>query len=189
MVLELLKARGLEGIARNYEKNVHPRVADIEEAIKTVRNLLKVISTKKYMEPEETKILHSRCRGILDSYYSFTERLEQFSKADINQAFPKNKVFPSFHDTHKTLIQARIGSAHYYEATYTYETSKGVVGCPTDTAAYPYQGECYSIEVEFKKEDGSPCYMGTVDSFINKIEFNVECTLDRYREALNQRLP
>jgi len=184
-IIELLRKRA-SGLVDNYMRNIHSCVVELEEAIGNIRSLLRSTYSVKYAKAGETKQLHVACDRIMDSYYRFRERLEKFSKDDLGSVGVK--VSPSFKGKNQILRQSRGASVHNEAALFKRETSKGQVSCPIDSYAYPYEGECDSVEVEFMGEKSFK-YETTFDELVDDIESSVQSVLHIYFEALDMRLP
>lgn len=184
-IIELLRKRA-SGLVDDYMRNIHSCVVELGEAIANTRSLLKSIYSVRYARADETKQLHAVCNRIMDSYYRFRERLEKFSKDDLGSVGVK--VSPSFKGKNEILRQSRGASVHIGAGLFKRETSKGQVSCPIDSYAYPYEGECDSVEVEFMGEKSFK-YETTFDELIDDIESSVQSVLHNYFEALDKRLP
>jgi len=176
-VIELLEKRAHQ-FAQSYLKNIHRTVVDMEQGIQETRKLLESIYWVGHINADQTRELYSKRERIMESYYKFAERLERLSS--------EIKVGPSFHKIDQTLRKARGASVHVKESVHKYVTPGGTVGCPTDSVVNPYQGACFSVEVEFEDPKYSFYYTTTFDKLLDDIQFSVEWTLSKYIEALDR---
>jgi hypothetical protein len=174
-VIELLEKKGHQ-FAESYMKNIHRCVVDMEQAIQESRKLLKSVYSVGDIKAGDNKELYSKHERILDSYYKFVERLERLSS--------EIKVGPSFHKIDQTLRKARGASVHVKESVHRYVTPGGTVGCPTDSVVYPYEGTCFSVEVEFDDPKHSFQYTTLLEKLLDDIQLSVEWTLRKYIRAL-----
>ena len=180
-IINLLNKRAPE-FAQDYIKNLDSCVIEMEVAIEEGKTLLESICFEKHIKPEETRRVHSTCDKLLETYYKFAERLKVFS-SQVKTGFSFKE------EIHQNLIRARSASVHAREGLYKFGTPKGVVACSTDSANYPFQGQCDSIEVEFVDPRHSFHYIIPFDKLLKDVQLSVEWTLRMYYVTLEQRLP
>lgn len=174
-VSELLEKKGYQ-FAESYLKNIHRCVVEMEQDIQETRELLRSIYSVGHIKEAETKKLYSNGERIMESYYKFAERLERLSS--------ESKVGPSFHKIHQTLRKARGTSVHVKECVHRYVTPGGTVNCKTDSVSYPYEGTCYSVEVEFDDPKHGFQYTTPFGKLLDDTQMSVEWTLSKYIQAL-----
>ena len=185
-IASLLQNLNYQDVAQNYLKNVHGCVVNLKDQIDKVTSIVNSVYKRRHITREESGELQNRCKTILESVYSFKERLEQFS---INSCRDTGvKVSPSISKRQQRIIKARGAQTHIREPLYTYETSDGQWARATcDVAPNSYQGECLSIHVAYE-DNSSPNILGiNVDVLLRNIEFDVQETLTKYYTALGKR--
>jgi hypothetical protein len=186
-IAALLQNLNYQDVAQNYLKNVHGCVVELKDAINKATSIINSAYNHRHITREESGELQNRCKTILESFYSFKERLEQFSINSLRETGVK--VSPSISQRLQRLIKARGAQTHIREPSYTYETSDGQWARATcDVAPNSYQGECQSIHVAYEDKDSRSILGLKVDDLLKNIEFDVKETLSKYYAALEKHL-
>lgn len=189
-VLAILKRRGHGTQAQEYAKDVHDCLRDVQGGIVRVRGILERVNARQEVTRSESQDLHGACRSMLDSIYRFRNRLHSFSVFSLIRI--GIRLNPSWDDRFKKILskKARGTIAHVREPFYIYATSQGDYPCANcDSGPDSYEGECRSIRIQFRENDGAVTFEIELAQLVTDIESCVKRTLTKYYEYLNTRLP